>query len=303
MPYSVDGPLHHLGLDMAGKRGKLEVLKEKEVSQSASCENLNKVNNDPEKKSCDDYKRTDESPTSAIEADEIIMRSRGNCGQTEKKSPKGNPDSAEKSFSLRSLHKQVNKLELPKKAPQLTQTPAATTTATPHLQNVESEALALPLEVDPPFLPPTHGRSLATRPRPATGSADGGAAAEKDQTGDVLPECEETKRDKLPVAQMAPAQPPESASASTSTPCSHSEVSTPAENSLEPPPSKDVFPLAKSDLAPANGCQVVPPPRSLDDDNFLLLAECARVVRDTIALRGVQVCALQTPISGSFADF
>jgi len=223
-----------------------------------------------------------------FEADEIIMRSRGNCGQAEKKSATGNSQSAEKSFSLRSLHKQVNKLELPKKAPQLTQTPAATTTATPHSENVESEALALPLEVDPPFLPPTHRRSLATTPRPATGSTDGGATAEKDQTGDVLPECEETKRDKLPMAQMAPAQPPESASASTSTPCSHSEVSTPAEDPLEPPPSKDVFPLAKSALAPAKGCQVVPPPRSLDDDNFLLLAECARVVRDTIALRGVQ---------------
>jgi len=144
------------------------------------------------------------------------MRSRGNCGQAEKKSATGNSQSAEKSFSLRSLHKQVNKLELPKKAPQLTQTPAATTTATPHSENVESEALALPLEVDPPFLPPTHRRSLATRPRPAS------------------------------------------------------------------------FPLAKSALAPAKGCQVVPPPRSLDDDNFLLLAECARVVRDTIALRGVQ---------------
>ena len=298
MPYSVDGPIHHLGPDMTGKRGKLEVLKEKEVSQSASCENLNKVNNDPEKKSSDDYKRTDESPTSAIDADEIIMRSRGNCGQAEKESATGNSQSAEKFFSLRSLHKQVNKLELPKKSPQLTQTPAATTTATPHSENVVSEALALPLEVDPPFLPPTHQRSLATRPRPATGSADGGAAAEKDQTGDVLPECEETKMDKLLVAPA-----PESASASTSTPCSHSEVSTPAEDPLEPPLSKDVFPLAKSALAPAKGCQVVPPPRSLDDDNFLLLAECARVVRDTIALRGVQVCALQTPISGSFADF
>ena len=105
------------------------------------------------------------------------------------------------------------------------------------------------------------------------------------------------------LAQMAPAQPPESASASTSTACSHSEVSTPTEDSLEPPHSKDVFPLAKSALAPAKGGQVVPPPRSLDDNNFLLLAECARVVRDTIALRGVQVCALQTPISCSFADF
>ena len=302
MPYSVDGPIHHLGPDMTGKRGNLEVLKEKEVSQSASCENLNKVNNDPEKKSSDDYKRTDESPTSAIDADEIIMRSRGNCGQAEKESAIGNSQSAEKSFSLRSLHKQVNKLKLPKKEPQLTETPAATT-ATPHSENVVSEALALPLEVDPPFLPPTHRRSLATTPRLATGSTDGGATAEKDQTGDVLPECEETKMDKLPVAQMAPAQPPESASASTSTPCSHSEVSTPAEDPLEPPLSKDVFPLAKSALAPAKGCQVVPPPRSLDDNNFLLLAECARVVRDTIALRGVQVCAQQTPISGSFADF
>ena len=231
MPYSVDGPIHHLGSDMTGKRGKLEVLKEKEVSQSASCENLNKVNNDPEKKSSDDYKRTDESPTSAIDADEIIMRSRGNCGQAEKKSATGNSQSAEKSFSLRSLHKQVNKLKLPKKEPQLTETPGTTTTATPHSENVVSEALALPLEVDPPFLPPTHRRSLATRPRPAS------------------------------------------------------------------------FPLAKSALAPAKGCQVVPPPRSLDDNNFLLLAECARVVRDTIALRGVQVCAQQTPISGSFADF
>ena len=66
MPYSVGGPIHHLGLDMAGKRGNFEVLKEKEVSQSASCENLNKVNNDPEKKSSDDYRVTDESPTSAI---------------------------------------------------------------------------------------------------------------------------------------------------------------------------------------------------------------------------------------------
>ena len=158
------------------------------------------------------------------------MRSRGNCGQAEKESAKGNSQSAEKSFSLRSLHKQVNKLKLPKKEPQLTETPAATT-ATPHSENVVSEALALPLEVDPPFLPPTHRRSLATRPRPAS------------------------------------------------------------------------FPLAKSALAPAKGCQVVPPPRSLDDNNFLLLAECARVVRDTIALRGVQVCAQQTPISGSFADF
>ena len=297
MPYS-DGPIHHLGPDMTGKRGKLEVLKEKEVSQSASCENLNKVNNDPEKKSSDDYKRTDESPTSAIDADEIIMRSRGNCSQAEKKSAKGNSQSAEKSFSLRSLHKQVNKLKLPKKAPQLAHTPAATTTATPHSENVVSEALALPLEVDPPFLPPTHRRSLATTPRLATGSTEGGTAAEKDQTGDVLPECEETKMDKLLVAPA-----PESASASTSTPCSHSEVSTPAEDPLEPPLSKDVFPLAKSALAPAKGCQVVPPPRSLDDDNFLLLAECARVVRDTIALRGVQVCALQTPISGSFANF
>ena len=105
------------------------------------------------------------------------------------------------------------------------------------------------------------------------------------------------------LAQMAPAQPPESASTSTSTACSNSEVSTPAEDSFEPPPSKDVFPLAKSAFAPAKGGQVVPPPRSLDDNNFLLLAECARVVRDTIALRGVQVCAQQTPISGSFADF
>ena len=105
MPYSVGDPIHHLGPDMTGKRGKLEVLKEKEVCQSASCENLNKANNDPE------------SPTSAIDADEIIMRSRGNCGHAEKKSAKGNPQSAEKSFSLRSLHKQVNKLELPKKAP------------------------------------------------------------------------------------------------------------------------------------------------------------------------------------------
>ena len=268
MPYRVGGPIHHLGPDMARKRGKLEVLKEKEVSQSASCENLNKVNNDSEKKSSDDYKMTDESPTSAIDADEIIMRSKGNCGQAEKKSAKGNSQSAEKSFSLTSLHKQVNKLRLPKKAPQL-----------------------------------THGRPLATRPIPATGSADGGAAAEKDQTGDVLPECEETKMDKLPVAQMAPAQPPESASASTSTACSNSDVSTPAEDSLEPPPSKDVFPLAKSAFAPAKGGQVVPPPRSLDDNNFLLLAECARIVQDTISLRGVQVCAQQTPISGSFADF
>lgn len=219
MPYSVGGSIHHLGPDMAGERCKLEGLKEKDVSQSASCENLNKVNNDPE------------SPTSAIDADEIIMRSRGNCGQAEKNSAKGNSQSAEKSFSLRSLHKQVNKLKLPKKAPELTQTPAATTTATPHSENVVSEALALPLEVDPPFLPPTHRRSLATRPRPAS------------------------------------------------------------------------FPLAKSALAPETGGQVVPPPRSLDDNNFLLLAECARVVRDTIALRGVQVCAQQTPISGSFADF
>ena len=105
------------------------------------------------------------------------------------------------------------------------------------------------------------------------------------------------------LAQMAPAQPPESASASTSTACSHSEVSTPAEDSLEPPPSKDVFPLAKSAFAPAKGGQVVPPPRSLDDNNFLLLAECACIVQDTMALRGVQVCAQQTPISGSFADF
>ena len=230
MPYSVGGSIHHLGPDMAGERGNLEVLKEKEVSQSAFCENLNNVNNDPEKKSSDDFKRTDESPTSAIDADEIIMRSRGNCGQAEQKSAKGNSQSAEKSFSLRSLHKQVNKLKLPKKEPQLTQTPAATT-ATPHSENVVSEALALPLEVDPPFLPPAHRRSLATRPRPAS------------------------------------------------------------------------FPLAKSALAPAKGCQVVPPPRSLDDNNFLLLAECARVVRDTIALRGVQVCAQQTPISGSFVDF
>merc|ERR550517_2450046 len=95
--------------------------------------------------------------------------------------------------------------------------------------------------------------------------------------------------DKLPVAQMAPTQPPESASASTSTASSHSEVSTPAEDSLEPPPSEDVFPLAKSAFAPAKGGQVGPPPRSLDDNNFLLLAECARVVRDTMALRGVQV--------------
>ena len=215
MPYRVGGPIHHLGPDMARKRGKLEVLKEKEVSQSASCENLNKVNNDSEKKSSDDYKMTDESPTSAIDADEIIMRSKRNCVQ-------------------------VNKLRIP-----------------------------------------------------------AAAAA----TGDCLPECEEPKMDKLPVAQMAPAQPPESASASTSTACSHSEVSTPAEDSLEPPPSKDVFPLAKSAFAPAKGGQVVPPPRSLDDNNFLLLAECARVVRDTIALRSVQVCAQQTPISGSFADF
>ena len=220
MPYSVGGPIHHLDPDMARKRGKLEVLKEKEVSQSASCENLKKVNNDPE------------SPTSAIDADEIIMRSRGNCGQAaEKNSAKGNSQSAEKSFSLRSLHKQVNKLKLPKKAPELTQTPAATTIATPHSENVVSEALALPLEVDPPFLPPTHRRSLAARPRPAS------------------------------------------------------------------------FPLAKSALAPAKGGQVVPPPRSLDDNNFLLLAECARVVRDTMALRGVQVCAQQTTISGSFAGF
>ena len=105
------------------------------------------------------------------------------------------------------------------------------------------------------------------------------------------------------LAQMAPAQPPESASTSTSTACSNSEVSTPAEDSLEPPPSKDVFPLAKSAFAPAKGGQVVPPPRSLDDNNFLLLAECACIVQDTVALRGVQVCALQTPISGSFADF
>ena len=218
MPYSVGGSIHHLGPDMAGERGKLEVLKEKEVSQSASCENINKANNDPE------------SPTSAIDADEIIMRSRGNCGQAEKESATGSSQSAEKSFSLRSLHKQVNKLKLPKKEPQLTETPAATT-ATPRSENVVSEALALPLEVDPPFLPPTHRRSLATRPRPAS------------------------------------------------------------------------FPLAKSALAPAKGCQVVPAPRSLDDNNFLLLAECARVVRDTIALRGVQVCAQQTQISGSFADF
>ena len=158
MPYRVGGPIHHLGPDMARKRGKLEVLKEKEVSQSASCENLNKVNNDPE------------SPTSAIDADEIIMRSRGNCGQAEKNSAKGNSQSAEKSFSLRSLHKQVNKLKLPKKSPQLTQTPEATTTATPHSENVVSEALALPVEVNPPFNPPSHGRPLATRPRPATGS-------------------------------------------------------------------------------------------------------------------------------------
>ena len=158
-------------------------------------------------------------------------------------------------------------------------------------------------KINPPFNPPTNGRPLATRPRPATGSADGGAAAEKDQTGDVLPECEETKMDKLPVAQMTPAQPPESASASTSAACSHSEVSTPAEDSFEPPPSKDVFPLAKSAFAPAKGGQVVPPPRSLDDNNFLLLAECARIVQDTMSLRGVQVCAQQTPISGSFADF
>ena len=240
MSYRVGGPIHHVGPDMARKRGKLEVLKEKEVSQSASCENLNKVNNDSEKKSSDDYKMTDESPTSAIDADEIIMRSKRNCGQAEKKSAKGNSQSAEKSFSLTSLHKQVNKLRLP-----------------------------------------------------------AAAAA----TGDCLPECEEPKMDKLPVAQMAPAQPPESASASTSTACSHSEVSTPAEDSLEPPPSKDVFPLAKSAFAPAKGGQVVPPPRSLDDNNFLLLAECARVVRDTMALRGVQVCAQQTPIPGSFADF
>ena len=107
------------------------------------------------------------------------------------------------------------------------------------------------------------------------------------------------------LAQMAPAQPPNSASASTSTAttCSHSEVSTPAEDSLEPPPSKDGFPLAKSAFAPAKGGQVVPPPRSLDDNNFLLLAEGARIVRDTMALRGVQVCAQQTPISGSLADF
>ena len=218
--FSVGGSIHHLGPDMAEERCKLEGLKEKDVSQSASCENLNKVNNDPE------------SPTSAIDADEIIMRSRGNCGQAaENKSATGNSQSAEKSFSLRSLHNQVNKLKLPKKSPQLTQTPEATTTATPHSENVVSEALALPLEVDPPFLPPTHRRSLATRPRPAS------------------------------------------------------------------------FPLAKSALAPETGGQVVPPPRSLDDNNFLLLAECARVVRDTIALRGVQVCAQQTPISGSFADF
>ena len=128
---------------MARKRGKLEVLKEKEVSQSASCENLNKVNNDPEKKSCDDYKMTHESPTSAIDADEIIMRSRGNCGQAEKKSAKGNSQSAEKSFSLTSLHKQVYKLRHPKNAQQLTQTPAATTTATPHSENVRSLSLAL----------------------------------------------------------------------------------------------------------------------------------------------------------------
>ena len=38
-------------------------------------------------------------------------------------------------------------------------------------------------------------------------------------------------------------------------------------------------------------------------DELLLLAECARVVRDTLALRGVQVRAQQTSISGSFADF
>jgi len=84
------------------------------------------------------------------------------------------------------------------------------------------------------------------------------------------------------LAQMAPAQPPESASASTSTACSNSE------DSLEPPPSKDVFPLAISAFAPAKGGQVVPPPPSLDDNNFLLLAECARIVQDTMALRGVQ---------------
>jgi len=204
---------------MAGERCKLEGLKEKDVSQSASCENLNKVNNDPE------------SPTSAIDADEIIMRSRGNCGQAEKNSAKGNSQSAEKSFSLRSLHKQVNKLKLPKKSPELTQTPAATTTATPHSENVVSEALALPLEVNPTFLPPTHRRSLATRPRPAS------------------------------------------------------------------------FPLAKSALAPEKGGQVVPPPRSLDDNNFLLLAECARVVRDTLALRGVQGAPWADKSIGSNGSF
>ena len=123
---------------MAGEGCKLEVLKEKEVSQSASCENLNKVNNDPERKSSGDYKMTHVRPTSAIDANK--MRSRGNCGQAEKRS-------TEKSYSLRSLYKQVNKLRLPKNAPQLTQTPAATTTATPHSENVVSEALSLPLKL------------------------------------------------------------------------------------------------------------------------------------------------------------
>ena len=87
---------------MAGERCKLEGLKEKDVSQSASCENLNKVNNAPEKKSSDDYKITHERPTSAIDANKIIMRSKGNCSQVEKKSAKGNFQSAVKCLLIKS---------------------------------------------------------------------------------------------------------------------------------------------------------------------------------------------------------